>query len=66
MTWKSNLVDQGAQLRGRAEAETLNVNEAHMLVHGVMARAFAAGRQSEQNLNDALTQALNGWTDKAA
>ncbi|MDX2276258.1 MAG: hypothetical protein NW206_12475 [Hyphomonadaceae bacterium] len=66
MTWNANLIDQGAQLRSRAEAQTLNVNEAHLLVHGVFARAFAGGRQREGNLNNALTQALELWTDRAA
>jgi hypothetical protein len=67
MPWKAEMLGQGAHLRDRAEAETHNVNEAHLLVHGVMARAFAGGADSPGNLDGALTDALEGWVhDDAA
>lgn len=64
MAWKVDMLAQGEHLRYRAEAETSNVNEAHLLVHGVMARAFAAGRDGERNLGLALTDALEDWTSR--
>jgi hypothetical protein len=67
MPWKAEMLEQGAHLRDRAEAETHNVNEAHLLVHGVLARAFADGSNTQQNLDGALTDALEGWVyDDAA
>jgi hypothetical protein len=67
MTWKTEMLDQGAHLRDRAEAETLNVNEAHLIVHSVMARAFAGGQgEGERNLDGALTDALERWVDDKA
>jgi len=64
MTWKADMLAQGGLLRDRAEAQTSNVNEAHLIVHGVMARGFASGRDDERNLDLALTEALIDWTDQ--
>jgi hypothetical protein len=67
MPWKAEMLEQGAHLRDRAEAQTDNVNEAHLLVHGVMARAFAEVGDKPRNLDGALTEALEGWVyDDAA
>jgi hypothetical protein len=59
MTPMTKLLRQEPSLYRRAVKETGDVNEAYMLVHTVMVRAFGHGVDPERDLDPAMTCALN-------
>lgn len=54
-------VSQGDKLNTCAAARTGDLNESHLLVHGVMARAMAADASSDLDLDLALSHSLDQW-----
>jgi hypothetical protein len=56
MTQFSRLLRQGSALYRHAMEQTRDVNEAYLIVHGVMARAL--GRVGDADLDAALASAL--------
>ena len=57
MTPISRLLKQRRGLYHRAVEQTLDVNEAYLIVHGVMTHAFA--HAGDADLSDALSSALD-------
>ncbi len=57
----SMLIAQGDRLNKAAAKCTGNLNESHLLVHGVMARAFAVGAPCEADLDLNLSRSLAEW-----
>jgi len=58
MTSISRLLWQNSALCRRAVEQTRDVNEAYLVVHGVMAHALSGARGADQDLGAALTAAL--------
>jgi hypothetical protein len=65
MTAMTKLLLQRSTLCRRAVAETSDVNEAYLIVHQVMARAFGAARCHDPDLGPALSHALDEWARPA-
>jgi hypothetical protein len=59
MTAIVELLKQKVALCIHAFEQTRDLNEAHLLVHGVMARALGRVDGPKQDLSAAMTQALN-------
>ena len=57
------LISQGDRLNKLAVTHTGNINESHLLVHGVMARAFAMGAPCDPDLDLALSRSVVQWRD---
>jgi len=61
MTVMASLLLQRSTLCRRAVEETSDVNEAYLIVHQVMARAFSGVRNHDPDLGPALAHALDEW-----
>ncbi len=59
----SMLVSQGDRLNKTAAKGTGNLNESHLLVHSVMARAFAVGVSCQPDLDLDLSRSLAQWRE---
>jgi hypothetical protein len=59
MTPISRLLKQRSVLCRRAVEHTLDINEAYLVVHGVMAHAFSRVGDDEHDLGPALATALD-------
>jgi len=66
MTPITLLLRQKPTLCSYALAQTADLNEAHLLVHGVMTNALRLVSGSEQDLAPAMTLALNARADRLA
>jgi hypothetical protein len=58
MTSISSLLRQKSALYRRAVEQTCDVNEAYLVVHGVMARALSVAGDAEHDLGAALASVL--------
>ncbi len=58
MTAISRLLKQRSALCRRALEQTYDVNEAYLVVHGVMARALKCDEEPEHDLGPAMASAL--------
>jgi hypothetical protein len=58
MTTISGLLRQKTALYRRAVEQTCDVNEAYLVVHGVMARALSGVGEADRDLGAALASAL--------
>jgi len=58
-----DILSQGPELNREAGAQTGDLNESHLLVHGVIARALRAGakRSNDEDLGFALATSLDRW-----
>lgn len=59
MTPISRLLRQKPNLCARAVEQTRDVNEAYLVVHGVMANAFGRVNEADHDLGPDLTRALD-------
>lgn len=64
MTPISHLLKQRPALFRSAVEQTRDANEAHLVVHGVMARALSSVRDVDHDLGPALASALEARSNR--